>query len=162
MAKKKITIINLQKRLAVKGGAAPAGKAGNRRLSYALVKRIAGVILSRREFEVTVCLLTDSRIRRLNKRFLGHDYPTDVLAFESACRNKGVLSADIAVSVDRAFAQSRAFATAPLYETYLYIAHGLLHIAGYRDKNIRERAVMDRKAQSALKKAGITKEYAYK
>lgn len=83
-------------------------------------------------------------------RFLSKDCPTDVIAFDLS-ESKDKITADIVVSTDTAYVNAERFKTHPVYEVYLYIVHGLLHIFGYDDKNPGQRKLMQRKAESILK-----------
>ncbi len=82
--------------------------------------------------EVNITFITDSMIKRLNSRFHRRNCPTDVLAFDLS-RNKKELIADIYISADTAVKNAKVFLTSPGYELYLYVIHGMLHIAGYDD-----------------------------
>ena len=78
-----------------------------------------------REFH---CLITDDReLRRLNLRFLGHDYATDVLSFP--LEGAGMLG-DLAISAGRAARQARQFGHSPLDEIRILMLHGVLHLLG--------------------------------
>ena len=78
-----------------------------------------------REFH---CLITDDReLRRLNRRFLGHDYPTDVLSFP--LDGNGVLG-DLAISAARAAEQARELGHSQLDEIRILMLHGVLHLVG--------------------------------
>jgi len=78
-----------------------------------------------REFH---CLITDDReLRRLNRRFLGHNYPTDVLSFPSD--GKDALG-DLAISAGRAAEQARALGHSQLDEIRILMLHGVLHLVG--------------------------------
>jgi len=99
----------------------PEDKRRLRRFARKLAERVA----EGREFS---CLITtDRELQRLNRDFLGHDYPTDVLSFPST--NGGTLG-DIAVSVERARAQAREFGHEALDEVRILMLHGLLHLTG--------------------------------
>jgi rRNA maturation RNase YbeY len=88
-------------------------------------------------------------MRCLNKKFLNIDGTTDVLAFGIPdCR--GLLHADIAVCIDEAQRNARAYATSLKYELELYALHGLLHILGYKDKTLKQRKTMQSKAEKIL------------
>jgi len=89
------------------------------------------------------------QIQALNSRFLGKDYPTDVIAF-SFDGPAGKVIADIAVSTDAACINAREFKNNLLDEIYLYVIHGLLHILGYDDKNLKQRKLMQAKAENIL------------
>lgn len=75
------------------------------------------------------CLLTNSRaLRKLNREFLGHDYPTDVLSFPS---DRADSLGDLAISIERAEAQAGEHGHTRLEEVRILILHGLLHLLGY-------------------------------
>ena len=82
-------------------------------------------------------------------KFLGRNHPTDVIAF-GLKKSKKEIFADIVVSTEAAIVNSAEFGTTALYETYLYVVHGLLHILGYGDKNLQQRKLMQSKAESIL------------
>jgi probable rRNA maturation factor len=75
-----------------------------------------------------VCLLTgDDELRRLNLRFRGLDYATDVLSFPS---DSGNAPGEIAISLDRASAQAAGYGHSLLDEIRILMLHGVLHLAG--------------------------------
>jgi len=86
------------------------------------------------------CLLTDDReLRRLNREFLGRDYPTDVLSFPGGEQLLG----EIAISVDRAREQAARYGHSLEEELAVLLLHGLLHLLGYdheRDRGRMRRA----------------------
>lgn len=100
--------------------------------------------------EITICFTNDKQIRELNLMYRGQYNPTDVISFDISENNKEIL-ADIAVSADTAIRNARIFKTTHLYELYLYVIHGLLHLLGYNDNNKRNRLIMHKKEQSLLK-----------
>jgi probable rRNA maturation factor len=74
------------------------------------------------------CLITDDReLRRLNRRFRGADYATDVLSFPA--EDAGWLG-EIAISADRAAGQARRFGHSRLDEIRILMLHGVLHLIG--------------------------------
>jgi probable rRNA maturation factor len=94
------------------------------------------------------CLITNDReLQKLNRSFLGHDYPTDVLSFPGADGELG----EIAISVERAAAQAKAHGHSCLEEICVLMLHGVLHLSGFdheRDEGRMARA--ERKWQSAF------------
>ncbi len=86
------------------------------------------------------CLLTDDReLRRLNRQFLGRDYPTDVLSFPAGEEFLG----EIAISVDRAREQAARYGHSLEEELAILMLHGLLHLVGFdheRDRGRMRRA----------------------
>lgn len=98
------------------------------------------------------CLLTDDReLRRLNRQYLGRDYPTDVLAFPSP--DSDVFLGEIAVSLQRAAAQARAYGHSLEDEAAILMLHGLLHLLGMDHE--RDRGQMARAELRWRKKLGL-------
>lgn len=80
------------------------------------------------------CLLTtDAELRRLNREYRGKDRATDVLSFPApapATAPAPLLLGDIAISVDRARLQARAFGHTISEEVSILLLHGVLHLLG--------------------------------
>lgn len=103
-----------------------------------------------------VTIIGDPAIHRLNVQFLGHDYPTDVLAFElDRDVDSGFLEGNVIVSDDTALDRAREFGWAPENELLLYIIHGTLHLAGYDDHAKEDERAMRAKEREYMAKAGI-------
>ena len=96
----------------------------SRRAIERFARRLQVEVTQGRPFD---CLIAgDAELRRLNLKFLGKDYPTDVLAFPAAGPRLG----DIAISFLRARAQARAFGHNTGQEIQILMLHGLLHLLG--------------------------------
>lgn len=91
------------------------------------------------------CLLTNDReLRRLNKSFLGLDYPTDVLSFPQDT-DHGHLG-EIAISLERAHEQAQEQRHTTVDEICVLLLHGLLHLLGFDHESDRgEMALAERK-----------------
>lgn len=139
----KITIKNLQKKIPI----------NPKRIKKAVLKALSSEGL-RKSGEITICFVNDREIRKLNLFYLGQNQPTDVIAFDNPPNKKEIL-ADIAISTDTAVRNAKIFKTTPLYEMYLYIIHGILHILGYADKTAPQRRIMQEKADNILNKLNI-------
>jgi probable rRNA maturation factor len=90
--------------------------------------------------ELNVILVSNRRIAELHRRFLHLPGSTDVITFQHG---------EIFVSVETAQSHARRFGNSVEGELCLYIAHGLLHLRGFDDKNPADAAEMDR-AQKKL------------
>jgi probable rRNA maturation factor len=77
---------------------------------------------------ITCVITDDAELRRLNKRFLGKNYATDVLSFPSSDGNG--FAGDLAISLDRAKAQAREHGHTLETELRILMLHGALHLAG--------------------------------
>lgn len=93
--------------------------------------------------EVSVAVVDDPTIHRLNRQFLEHDYATDVLSFlfdETADRKR--LSGEVIVSADTAARVASEMGHAAADELLLYVIHGTLHLTGYDDHQPEDLATM--------------------
>lgn len=89
-------------------------------------------------------LLTDNtKISLLNKRYLGRNYPTDVISFflEDSFDPRGVLG-EIVISVEKAIENSKRFKNLLQDEIILYLIHGILHLKGFKDRTREEKKKM--------------------
>ena len=86
-------------------------------------------------------IFTDSRfIRRINRRFLRHDRPTDVIAFRM--RDDAETEDEVYVNLDLARRQAREYGVTFREEVRRLIIHGCLHLNGYRDHRPADRRRM--------------------
>ena len=94
-------------------------------------------------------LLTDNRkIRQINKKFLGHDYATDVISFGASSPRMPMESGflcDLVVSVEMAKRMAAELAISFEEELARYLVHGTLHLLGYDDKRPRDKKIMFKK-----------------
>ena len=91
----------------------------------------------------------DNEILEMNKKFLKHDYYTDVITFGELKDKK--ISGDIAISIERVLDNSKTYGVEFEDELKRVMAHGLLHIMGYRDKASSDKSVMSLKENKAIK-----------
>lgn len=118
-------------------------RCGNTRLDRAALRVFAGELLSTvaRERPFDVLVTRDAELQRLNREFLGHDYPTDVLSFPSGARD-GFLG-ELAISLDRAKAQAEEYGHDVNTELRILMLHGVLHLTGMdheKDRGAMRRA----------------------
>lgn len=101
------------------------------------------------------CLITDDgELQRLNRQFLGKDYPTDILSFpaaESAGTPTGL--GEVAISFQRAREQARAFGHSVSDEIRILMLHGVLHLMGMDHE--RDRGAMARTEAAWRNKLGL-------
>jgi len=87
--------------------------------------------------ELSVVLTTDESIAELNRRYLGREGPTNVMAFamqegEGAGLHPGLLG-DVVVSADRAVAEAPMWGSTAHEHLLRLVIHGLLHLLGHED-----------------------------
>ncbi len=92
--------------------------------------------------EITVVLASRETVHALNRDFLGHDYPTDVLSFSLGEGTTGPIEGEVYVDLDTAMERHAEFGTTFEREAARYAIHGLLHLTGYDDATDDERQAM--------------------
>ena len=91
----------------------------------------------------------DNEILEMNKKFLKHDYYTDVITFGDIKDKK--ISGDIAISIERVLDNSKTYGVEFEDELKRVMVHGLLHIMGYNDKASDDKSLMSQKENKAMK-----------
>jgi probable rRNA maturation factor len=104
---------------------------------------------------VSVALVDDATIHALNRRHLGHDWPTDVLSFPLSEPGEEELTGALVISAQMAAATAREFGGDPWAELALYLVHGLLHLCGLDDQTPGERLRMRRREEEVLAAGGL-------
>ncbi|MCC9644777.1 rRNA maturation RNase YbeY [Rhodopirellula sp. JC740] len=103
---------------------------------------------------VRIC--DDAAIHPINREFLNHDYPTDVISFPYELdppRVEGELVASFETAVENT--SDPANSLTPREELLLYVVHGTLHIVGHDDQSAIPRAAMRRAEAVAMEQLGI-------
>jgi len=116
--------------------------------------------------DVSVALVSDRRIRALNRLYRRKDYATDVLSFPGAPAASGTARAaspqplapspflgEIVIARGVARRQARDARHSELTELKILALHGLLHLIGYDHE--RDNGRMRRVEQRLLRKAGL-------
>lgn len=81
---------------------------------------------------ITVVFCSDDYLLEINRRYLNHDYLTDIITFDYV--EKDIISGDLFISIDRIKENAGTYATSFLKELFRVIFHGVLHLNGYKDK----------------------------
>lgn len=100
--------------------------------------------------EISVIFTDNQTILDLNKRFLNHNYFTDVITFPYS--EGGKLSGDIFISIDQVAINAIDFKTIFEEELFRVIIHGILHLIGFDDENDNNRMHMHVLENDALEK----------
>ena len=103
-------------------------------------------------YDVTVVLADHALVHRLNREWLEHDYETDVLSFslDEHALGRGQLDGEVYVDLDTAAERAPEFGTTPRLEALRYVAHGLLHLAGWDDATDAQRDAMREREDEVL------------
>lgn len=105
--------------------------------------------------QINLVLLTDEAIHVLNRRFLEHDEPTDVLTFPMSGPGAKTLEGEVLISTETAERTAGEQGHAAWNEAALYVIHGLLHLCGYDDHAQRDRAEMRQRERHYLAQLGL-------
>ena len=91
--------------------------------------------------ELSYIFCSDEYLLQVNREYLDHDYYTDIITFDNA-EEEGVIEGDIFVSIDRV--RDNATTLQVPFETELrrVLAHGVLHLCGYKDKTPTDEQLM--------------------
>lgn len=137
-------------------------------LTRHLVRQVRLVELAQRvlsasgeaESELSLELIGDRRMQRLNREYRKRDHTTDVLAFPTreanvpkrlSCRTS--LLGDVVISLPMAIRQARALGRSVDEELAMLMVHGVLHLCGYdHERNLREAKRMSRREQAVLRR----------
>jgi probable rRNA maturation factor len=93
--------------------------------------------------EISIAIVGDRQMHELNRKYLQHDYPTDVLSFVlERDEQSGSLDGEIIVSADFAAREAARYGWTMDDELLLYVIHGCLHLVGYDDQTPEGRAAM--------------------
>ena len=85
----------------------------------------------------------DEYLLNINKEYLQHDFYTDIITFDYVKGKK--ISGDIFVSLQRISENADEFSIDKSIELKRVLAHGLLHLCGYKDKTEEEESTMRQK-----------------
>lgn len=116
--------------------------------------------------EVTICLISDAEIARMNEAFRKKKGPTDVLSFPAVKRRRPVVIerrrlvhlgktnlGDIAISAATARRNARKYGRTLASEMRILILHGILHLLGYDHETDRGR--MNRLEHNLRRRLGL-------
>ena len=118
--------------------------------------------------EISIAIVDNATIRELNRRYLEHDFDTDVLSFlleadgpetpppPGSPRGAGKrIEGEIIVSAEMAAQRAAEFGWSPGDELVVYLVHGLLHLTGYDDLTEPERRLMRAREREILALWGL-------
>jgi len=87
------------------------------------------------EAELSILLVDDPQIHEINRDYLDHDYPTNVISFamregEGGELHPGLLG-DVVISTETAARDAAEAGTSFESELFFLMLHGILHLLGY-------------------------------
>lgn len=104
----------------------------------------------KKEGAISFIFCDDEYLLQINKDYLQHDYFTDIITFDYV--KAKTISGDIFISLQRIKDNASTLNTAEDEEFRRVLAHGLLHLCGYKDKTEAENAEMRSKEDFYLQR----------
>lgn len=98
---------------------------------------------------LTYVFVSDKKLLEMNNQFLAHDTLTDIITFPLEA-TKGSIAGEIYISIDRVKENAKAYGEFRSRELARVMAHGLLHLCGFKDKSTRDQKVMRAQEEKAL------------
>ena len=121
-------------------------------IDASLVDRVKSAINalhpSARLKKIDVYGVSDNELLEINNKHLQHNYYTDIITFDYSRGNR--ISGELHISVERVKDNALALGLAYELELLRVIAHGILHLIGFKDKTKEEEAVMRSKEDEVL------------
>jgi rRNA maturation RNase YbeY len=98
--------------------------------------------------KISIIFTNDDYLLGINKKFLKHDFYTDIITFDYTSGN--LLSGDLFISIDRVKENALLLSQHFEFELMRIIIHGILHLMDYDDKTIAKKKIMTQKEDEYL------------
>ncbi|MEA4115221.1 rRNA maturation RNase YbeY [Mycoplasma sp. 744] len=113
---------------------------------------------------VDVTIVDNHEIQKLNKKYRGKDYPTDILSFSFSenqiYKNLPVLPLGELIISDEKVKEQAVNFNHSIKREYCYLfTHGLVHLMGYDHEEENERIIMNKIVEDIFSPLGITREH---
>lgn len=99
--------------------------------------------------ELAYIFCSDNYLLKLNQVYLKHDTLTDIITFDYVSGK--FISGDVYISLERVADNAKEFGVSEPEELLRVMAHGLLHLCGYKDKTIEDQTLMTKKENEKIK-----------
>lgn len=100
--------------------------------------------------ELNYVFCSDEYLYQINRDYLKHDTYTDIITFDNS-EKKDDIEGDVFVSIDRVRENAKTHTQEVETEMNTVLAHGLLHLMGYKDKTQEEAALMRLKEEESIR-----------
>ena len=104
---------------------------------------------SKLEGDLNYIFCDDEYLLGINQQYLNHDTYTDIITFDYC--DGDTISGDIFISVERVKDNAQEYSVSFEEELHRVMAHGLLHLLGYKDKSDQEARLMREKENEKIK-----------
>ena len=128
----------------------------NKRISKTTIHKVVSELRRELNFNISslvINLVSSKEITRINKKYLKHNYSTDIITFDYSKVRKN-LDAEIFISLSDAEYNSKKYDVSLKEEIIRLIIHGILHLTGYDDKDKQNRILMKKKEDLLMDRLG--------
>lgn len=119
------------------------------------IKRLAQKVWqneSEVDAKLNIVFVNDEQIKRLNRKYFRKETTTDVIAFPLSEDAKEFFEGEVYICVNQVFKNAGFYQVSQEAELKRVVAHGILHLAGYRDKTAPEKQLMTMKENHYLER----------
>jgi probable rRNA maturation factor len=99
--------------------------------------------------DISYVFCTDAYLLKMNIEYLKHDTLTDIITFDYS--ENGKLAGDIFISIERVIENAKSFSVSVDEELARVLAHGVLHLSGFKDKKPDDKKLMRTKEDFYLR-----------
>ncbi|MGR3809279.1 rRNA maturation RNase YbeY [Jiulongibacter sp. NS-SX5] len=99
--------------------------------------------------ELNYIFLSDEGLYEINMEYLNHDTYTDIITFDNS-DDEEIIEGDIFISIERVKENAETFETEFETELRRVLAHGVLHLCGYKDKSDEDTKLMREMEEKSL------------
>ena len=121
-------------------------------LNYDKIRVWLSALIKSHQFEldeVNYILCSDDYLLKVNQEYLDHDYYTDIITFDNS-EEEHLVESDIFVSVDRVKDNANNHNESLEREQLRVLAHGVLHLVGFKDKSEEDAEDMRKEEEKAI------------
>ena len=113
--------------------------------------------------EISITIVTNDEIKKINSKFRNIDRPTDVLSFPMIDFANGeipdfseiIILGDILINIDKALLQADEYGHSIERELGFLTAHSMLHLLGYDHMEAEDEKIMFKKQKEILNNVGL-------
>ena len=102
--------------------------------------------------EISIAFVGDAEIKKLNKTYRKKDEPTDILSFQG----EGEILGELVIDYNQIKRQAGQFGNSEKAELIFILVHGLLHLLGHNDENVKDRQKMIKLGEEFIKNFRMT------
>jgi len=120
------------------------------RINERFLKKVAGIVLKgekKQNFELSIALVGQKKIKELNRKYRKKNRETDVLSFGQNPEAKEPVLGEVVICPEIVGKNAKKFGSKPEKELAFVLIHGILHLLGYEHEESEKEAEKMRKKE---------------